>query len=87
MRFSDLKQCPFCGNEEFYTNNFMKGTCAYNQRFDGEEASDNSQMYDGLDVYYGKRAYCNNCFAYIGKPETDELSKGARARLKGATDE
>ena len=82
MLFSRLKECPFCGNEEFYTNNFMQGTCAYNQRFDGEEPHDNSCMYDGLTVTFGKRAYCNNCFAYLGNVETDELSVGARNKLQ-----
>ena len=81
MKFSDLRICPFCGNAEFYTLNYMYGSCNYNQRFDGEEPADNSQMYDGLVVKEGAKAYCNNCFEYLGNRETDTLSKRAEKIL------
>ena len=80
--FKDLVVCPFCGNEEFYTINWMQGSSSYNQRFDGKEANDNSCMYDGLTVNEGKRAYCNSCFTYLGNIESGELSVGAVRRLK-----
>ena len=81
-KFEDLTSCPFCGNDEFYTLNWMQGSCAYNSKFDGEEASDNSCMYDGLIVTEGKRAYCNNCEEYLGNRETGALSAGVIKRLK-----
>lgn len=81
-KFEQLTCCPFCGNEEFYTTNWMQGSCDFNQRFDGEEPSDNSQMYDGLTVYSGKRAYCNACFKYLGNIESGTLSATTIQRLK-----
>lgn len=36
MKFSDLTRCPFCGNDEFYTKQQIKGSCYYIERFDGE---------------------------------------------------
>ena len=80
--FEDLVCCPFCGNEEFYVTNWMQGSCDFNMRFDGEEASDNSKMYAGLTVKQGKRTYCNSCFKYLGNCETGNLSEGAIKRLK-----
>lgn len=83
MKFSELKKCPLCGSEEFYTNDYYRGTSEFYQRFDGEEANDNSQMYDGLIHLQGKRAYCGNCSAYLGNTKTDKLGKRAeRALLK-----
>lgn len=81
-RFEQLHCCPHCGNEEFYTTNWMQGSCNYNQRFDGSEPTDNSQMYDGLTVSEGKRAYCNNCFEYIGNIESGALGAKTIKRLK-----
>ena len=81
-RFEQLGCCPFCGNEEFYITNWMQGSCDFNMRFDGEEPMDNSQMYDGLRINEGKRAYCNSCFEYIGNRETGVLSSKTVKRLK-----
>ena len=81
-KFDQLGCCPFCGNDEFYITNWMQGSCDFNMRFDGEEPADNSQMYDGLIVAEGKRAYCNACFKYIGNRETGVLSAGVIKRLK-----
>ena len=81
-KFEDLACCPFCGSEEFYITNWMQGSSDVNMRFDGEEAKDNYQMYDGLIITEGKRAYCNNCEAYLGNRETGALSVGTIKRLK-----
>ena len=81
-KFEELTCCPFCGNEEFYITNWMQGSGDFNMRFDGEEAADNSQMYDGLLITEGKRAYCNSCFKYIGNRETGVLSAGVLKKLK-----
>lgn len=83
MKFSDLERCPFCGHDEFYTNDYYTGTSSYNQRFDGEEAYDNSQMYDGLTHHFGARAYCGNCWKYLGSYRSDKLGKKAEKALKG----
>lgn len=81
-KLNEMACCPFCGNEEFYITNWMQGSGCYNMRFDGKEASDNSCMYDGLVVTEGKRAYCNNCEAYLGNHETGALSAGVIRKLK-----
>lgn len=86
MKFSELRKCPFCGNDEFYTNDRFKGSSAYNQRFDGKEAYDNSQMYDGLDHIQGAKAYCNNCFKYLGNVITNKIGKKAENALDHQTE-
>ena len=86
MKFSELRKCPFCGNEEFYTNDRFLGSSSYNQRFDGKEAYDNSQMYDGLSHQQGVKAYCNNCFEYLGSVITDKVSKKAQKALDHPTE-
>lgn len=83
MKFSALNKCPFCGYEEFYTNDYIRGTSTFYQRFDGEEANDNGQMYDGLLHVQGARAYCANCNQYIGNTLTNKLGKVAERALKG----
>ena len=82
MKFSDLTECPFCGNDEFYTKEYWYGTIHYGERFDGEEAN-NSEMYDGLNYKkHTGRAYCRFCNTYLGNKETDTLSKQAEKELK-----
>ena len=83
IKFSDLSKCPFCSCEEYYTQNYMHGSSSYYQRFDSSEATDNSQMYDGLTVIRGKRAYCANCYRFLGNVESDLPSKNVRDKLKG----
>lgn len=80
MKFSDLTKCPFCGNDEFYTNDRYLGTSPYNQRFDGTEAY-NAEMYSQLDHVSGAKAYCNNCDEYLGNVNTDEIGKQALKQL------
>lgn len=82
MKFSELKSCPFCGAEQFYTNNYMHGSNVYRQRFDGEEPKNNEDMYDGLIVEEGARAYCEDCGRYIGNLKVDEVGKLAEAALR-----
>lgn len=83
MKFSDLKECPFCGNDEFFTTQYVYGTLRCAERFDGEEAH-NEELYDYLTCRnYTGRAYCRECGKYLGNRETDELSKAAMAKMKG----
>lgn len=82
MKFSELEKCPFCGYEEFYTNDYLTGTSAYYQRFDGEEAFDNSQMYDGFIHHQGASAYCGRCEEYLGNTKTNKLGKKAQKLIK-----
>lgn len=82
MKFSDLENCPFCGYDEFYTNDYYKGTSIFYQRFDDEEATDNSQMYDGLTHIQGVRAYCGKCWSYLGNTKTDKLGIKAEKALE-----
>ena len=82
MKLSEIEICPFCGHTEFYTNDYYTGTSRYYQRFDGEQAYDNSQMYDGLMHRSGARAYCGNCEAYIGSVIEDKLGRKAEEAMK-----
>ena len=83
MKFSELKECPFCGCNEFYTNDRYIGSSAFYQRFDGKEAKDNSQMYDGLLHVQGEKAYCGNCGYYLGNCAKDKLGARAEKALQG----
>ena len=81
MKLSKLECCPFCGNDEFYTNEYVFGSIRYAERFDGEEA-DNSELYDYLNTKnYSSRAYCKKCGKYLGDRETGVLSKQAEKAL------
>lgn len=83
MNFSDLKECPFCGNDEFYVNFHMTGSSRYHKKFDGTDGAWNGEMYDMLGMVSGVRAYCNNCFTYVGNIETNRVSKKVEEALKG----
>ena len=83
MKFSELLCCPFCGAEQFYTKNYMRGTGVFRQRFDGEEPKHNEDMYDGLTTKEGARAYCEDCQKYIGDVTKDKVGKVAERALKG----
>lgn len=73
MKFSDLTRCPFCGNDEYYTLQQIRGNCNYNERFDGKEA-DNTNMHDNLVYSGGNKAYCSRCREYIGNRTKDTVS-------------
>ena len=81
MKFSELTKCPFCDHDEFYTNDYYRGRSSYYQRFDGNEAKDNSQMYEALSHVQGTRAYCGRCWSYLGNTLTDKLGKKAEKAL------
>lgn len=82
MKFSEMTCCPFCGSKQFYTRDYMHGTCAYRQRFDGEEACNNENMYDGLIVRAGSKAYCDGCGEYLGNLIENKVGKNAEQALK-----
>lgn len=82
MKFSELKECPFCGSKQFYTLNYMHGTGLYRQRFDGKEPKNNEDMYDCLNIKEGAKAYCDRCGKYIGNVLNDTLSKSAEKEIK-----
>lgn len=57
----EMKECPYCGNDEFYVRQSFKGTCDYNYRFDGKPA-ENGEMWDNASMKdLTKYAHCNNC--------------------------
>lgn len=75
MRFNELTECPFCGEDEFYTTEYVYGTLRYRERFDGKEAH-NEQLYDGLlSKNYSGRCYCGWCGKYLGNKEKNTVSK------------
>ncbi len=91
MKFSELRECPFCGNDEYFTRDRYLGSSRCNHAFDPESKKEvyNGQMYDDLIHVDGKLAFCNNCFKYLGHVENDKISKEAEQALaqRGAKDE
>lgn len=78
MKFSELKECPFCGSEEFYVKQHSYGYIPY--RFNGEEM-DASDTYDCLSRKQSDKCYCKNCHKYLGNIKTNVASKEAEGEL------
>lgn len=56
-----FQRCPYCGCEEFYTDESISGRTRYYRRYDGDEA-DNGSMYEGATTRpIGIYAYCAEC--------------------------
>ena len=79
MRFQDLEACPFCGCDEFYEKQQVRGTTTYRTRFDGEEA-DNEDMYESLFTTSSGRAYCCDCNKFLGNTKNNTVSKAAQRK-------
>lgn len=57
----DIKECPYCGNDEYYIHQRISGRTEFRGRYDGTEA-DNGHLHDGLNyIDIGKFAYCTKC--------------------------
>lgn len=84
MKFSELKECPFCGYDEYYNKSCVAGVVCYNFRFDGKEA-DNKSMYESLTTVRDTgKCYCRRCNKYLGNIYDNTVSREARlAELKG----
>lgn len=80
MKFSELKCCPFCGCEEYYEKQYVRGTIEYISRFDGEEA-DNSELYEGLLYDCSGRVYCVDCGRYLGNIQTEKVGVEVKRKL------
>lgn len=80
MKFSEMKECPFCGSDKYYLSEYYYGTFDFEHSFRGEEC-DNSGMYDGLQVRTNKRAYCKKCGNYLGNAIDNTVGKEAEKRL------
>lgn len=80
MKFSELKECPFCGCEEYYEKQKATGSVHYRSRFDGEEA-DNEDMY--IDVFCKStgRVYCVKCNKALGNVYSDTLMRQVENQL------
>lgn len=81
MKFTDLKCCPFCDCDEFYTKQYAYGTIICRGRFDGEEAH-NEDLYDGLCYKDSGRTYCLDCNRYLGNVEKNVVGKEAEKALR-----
>lgn len=74
MKFTELKKCPFCGSDVFYSKTYVRGNLLYKYRFDGEEA-DNSELYDCLNnIRDTGKCYCFKCNEYLGDMYNNTLS-------------
>ena len=57
----NIKECPYCGSEEYYIKQSFTGTCNFRIRFDGKQ-TDNGDMHDNtLYKNTSKFVYCNDC--------------------------
>ena len=82
MKFSELKECPICGCDEYYTKEYVYGTIRYNERFDGQEA-ENGQLYDSLRTKnFNGRCYCFNCDSYLGNKINNTVSRLVEKAIK-----
>ena len=81
LKFSDLRECPFCGSDEFFEKQYAYGTILIRERFDGQEA-DNSDLYDKLNFRYSGRIYCSQCKRVLGNRIKDTVSKSVEKELK-----
>lgn len=84
MKFSELKECPFCGSNKYLVREHYYGSFDFTYRFDNKDVeNDSSEMYDGLSVKTNARAYCKECGNYLGNTCSDTISKKAENALKG----
>lgn len=58
-----IKECPYCGCEDYYHHQFMSGSGVYYSRFDGDNTKVENGDIHGCLSYTptGKFAYCNDC--------------------------
>ena len=57
----NMKECPYCGCEEFFVLQSYSGTCECRFRYDGEEA-ENGDMYEfATHKDKTKYAHCSDC--------------------------
>ncbi|NRG48370.1 hypothetical protein HRF87_27180 [Bacillus sp. CRN 9] len=62
--------CKYCGSENgFYTEERVTGRATIYYKGNGYMRADQGSMYDSLTHSGGKKAYCRDCFKYIGKSE------------------
>lgn len=81
MKFTDLKCCPFCGHDTYYTKNYTYGVVNFNCHFDGSEA-DNSYMYDNLVTKESNGyVYCAYCNKRLGNMILNSVSKQVQKSL------
>lgn len=56
-----MKECPYCGHDEFYIKKSYSGISEFDYRFDGEE-TDNGEFFDYASIKdITKYAYCKRC--------------------------
>ena len=56
----EMKECPYCGEEEFYILQSFSGICEYGYRYDGKIA-ENGSMWENSNIKdIRKYAYCRN---------------------------
>ncbi len=63
---TELKECPYCGFDEYIIYSKPVGKMSYRQKFDGSEA-DNSGMMESLSNIPEKFVYCGKCFKKIAR--------------------
>ena len=67
-----ITKCPHCGNDyDFYTKDYIQGSCHYNYRFNGFPTC-NGEMYENTTRKSGKYAYCGECDKRLFKMSDNE---------------
>lgn len=69
-----MKECPYCGSEEYHIKQRFKGTCNYHMRFNGGDGAYNGEMWDNAQFKVtSKYAWCSNCGKRLFKLPEDML--------------
>lgn len=56
-----MKECPYCGSDEYYTKEHVRGNVNHYVKFDGQPAN-NMELYDYLNhKVRSKYAWCSDC--------------------------
>lgn len=71
---STLEECPYCGYDEYYYMQYVKGKISFHEKFDSdsEESANNTEMWDGVN--YGKKLktiHCANCHKKIAMDDSE----------------
>lgn len=90
MKFTELKECPYCGWKIFYEKEKVEGVIR--RYFTNDKNSEqllklvnNENMYDDLTTTSTNGYYCENCDKKVGDSTTETVTKQALSKLKKST--
>ena len=68
---SELKACPYCGNDEYIIYSRVSGKTSFRYNFNKDIDADNSEMYSCLMEFPEKFVYCGKCYKKIARNDID----------------